>query len=136
MAMRPKRRLLPGSTPHGQRQSRFELSASERGYGNYWTTVIAPTVRDRDGWLCQHCLREGGLAQAMDEMANRPRTKNGNIREPIVDHIVPAHAIPRDRFYDMDNLETVCDLHHSRKTQDDLKKYGAAIRVQYEVAAK
>jgi 5-methylcytosine-specific restriction endonuclease McrA len=107
---------------------RREKSSSERGYGNYWSTVIAPQVRERDEWLCQECLREGGLGMAMEEMASRPRTKNGATREPIVDHIIPAHAIPRNRFYDLDNLQTLCDRHHSIKTANDLKKYGAAKR--------
>jgi 5-methylcytosine-specific restriction endonuclease McrA len=65
---------------------------------------------------------------AMEEMASRPRTKNGNIREPIVDHIKPAHAIPESEFHNMENLETICDRHHRIKTCDDVKKYGAAKR--------
>lgn len=104
------------------------ISASAAGYDNYWTTVTAPAVRERDEWLCQQCLREGGLAMAMEEMASRPLTKNGNVREPIVDHVIPAHAIPASRFHDMENLETMCDHHHRIKSVEDLKKYGAANR--------
>lgn len=105
-----------------------ELAASERGYDNYWSTVIAPAVRERDEWMCQECKRVGGLGLAMAEMASRPRTKTGKVREPIVDHIIPAHARPMSAFYDMDNLQTLCDQHHAEKTAEDLKKYGAAKR--------
>lgn len=124
MARAPQYRRLRAEV----RPQTREKSASERGYDHYWSTVIAPAVRERDEWMCKMCLNEGGIGLAMEEMASRPRTKNGNTREPIVDHIVPAHRIPKDRFYDMDNLQTLCDRHHAEKTADDLKKYGAARR--------
>lgn len=125
MATAPKFRTL---RPPVASVERKERSASERGYGHYWTTVVAPAVRERDEWLCQMCLKEGGLAHAMAEMASRTLTKNGNVKEPTVDHIIPAHRIPESKFYDEDNLQTLCDRHHAEKTVDDLKKYGAARR--------
>jgi 5-methylcytosine-specific restriction endonuclease McrA len=126
MANAPKYRRLKTSE---QRQPCVrEKSAAERGYDNYWSTVIAPAVRERDEWLCQECLREGGLGMAMEEMMSRPRTKTGKTLEPIVDHIVPAHRRPMSQFHDWDNLQTICFRHHALKTADDLKKYGAAPR--------
>jgi len=127
MAMAPKiRRMHP---PAKSKRSDFrKVSASAAGYDNRWSTVTAPAVRERDEWMCQQCLREGGLVMATEEQLSRPRTKNGGFRELIVDHIVPAHVISRERFHDMDNLESLCDRHHSQKTQDDIKKYGAAPR--------
>jgi 5-methylcytosine-specific restriction endonuclease McrA len=65
---------------------------------------------------------------AMEEMLSRPKTKTGKTREPIVDHVIPAHRIPRSKFHDMDHLETVCDKHHSLKSAEDAKKYGVAPR--------
>ena len=78
--------------------------------------------------MCQECLREGGVALAMEEMLSRPLTKNGHRREPIVDHIIPAHRITASQFEDMCNLETICDKHHSIKSVEDAKKYGVARR--------
>lgn len=124
MANAPKFRRLKGSE---DRKPSRDLSASERGYDNYWTKVVAPAVRERDEWLCQQCLREGGLAQAMEEMMSRSLNKDGSVRQPPVDHIIPGHA-DRSRFYDMTNLETLCEMHNQLKTQSDAKKYGVAKR--------
>lgn len=124
MANSPQYRRLPNATHAPVR----EKSASERGYNHYWSTVIAPAVRERDEWLCQECLKVGGLGLAMEEMLSRPRNKDGSTREPPVDHIIPAHAIPRSQFYDMDNLQTLCVRHNAEKAVEDAKKYGVAPR--------
>ena len=126
MANKPQFRRL--KTTEDRKVASRERSASDRGYGWYWSSVIAPAVRERDVWLCQECLREGGLAMAMEEMLSRQQTKSGGTREPIVDHIIPAHRIPAARFNDMDNLQTLCDRHHVAKSVDDAKKYGVAPR--------
>ena len=126
MANSPKYRRLRSSEDRAS--SSREKSAAERGYDNYWSTVIAPAVRERDEWLCQQCLREGGLAQAMEEMLSRATNKDGSTRQPPVDHIIPAHARPRSMFYDMDNLQTLCCRHNDLKTIEDAKRYGVAPR--------
>jgi 5-methylcytosine-specific restriction protein A len=48
--------------------------------------------------LCRDCLRDGRLSDAT-----------------IADHIVP-HRGNEELFYDPDNLQSLCKLHHDMKT--------------------
>jgi 5-methylcytosine-specific restriction endonuclease McrA len=125
MAKSPQYRRMKGAQ---ERKPTRELSSSERGYDNYWTKVIAPAVRERDGWMCVKCSAGDLFGPVIEEMETRRRNKDGALMALIVDHIIPAHRIPRSKFHDMDNLQTLCAHHHSLKTVDDLKKYGAAKR--------
>lgn len=140
MARAPKRRQL--KKPERQRQ---EKSASERGYDWKWTKV-ADAVRERDEWLCQDCLKEGGMcddclknhtmchecvrkgamAIANDEMLSRPRNQDGSMRMPPVGHIIPGHKC-KD-FYDIANLRTQCDRHNALQREADTATYGSARR--------
>lgn len=123
MARAPQRRLLKRSE-----RGRRELSASDRGYD--WTRwkPVADAVRERDEWLCQDCLREGGLAQAMDEMLSRPRNQDGSMRMPPVGHIKPGHVCSEAEFYDPANLRTQCDRHNALQREKDAAVYGSARR--------
>lgn len=76
---------------HDQRRG----SSGKRGYGYSWQK-LAEWVRQRDGHLCQECLRNGRVT------AGRP-----------VDHIVAKAKGGTD---DPSNLETLCHECHSRKT--------------------
>ena len=66
-----------------------------------WLHMRAMHLADHP--YCVHCLQEGkpmGQAQPL---------------HPHVDHVVP-HAGQWDRFTDLSNLQTLCPMHHSRKT--------------------
>lgn len=121
-------------------------SASESGYNYYWTSVVAPAIRERDGYLCQQCLKEGGLGQAMDEMMSRPIVKcqqcrgrstkfcslcegtGVHRRQPPVGHIKPGHVCTPEEFYDPANLETLCESHNQKQRYEDERRYGSAKR--------
>jgi len=111
--------------PHAGRDNR-RRSSSAAGYNARWQRV-AERVRIRDAFLCQHCLKEGGMAAAVAEMQSRPLNSDGTARRPPVDHIIPGHARP-DLFYDESNLQTLCERHNALKAVADQAKYGAARR--------
>ena len=137
MARAPQRRVVARPVSRPER-----LSASERGYDHRWSSVTAPAIRERDGWLCQECLRKGGLAQAMAEMMSRPlvgcqkcRGRNSSrcplclgsgkhARQPPVDHKIPGHVCGPAKFHDPDNLEVLCDEHNAKKREADILQYG------------
>jgi 5-methylcytosine-specific restriction enzyme A len=60
----------------------------------------------RDHYLCQHCLQHNRITRAV-----------------IVDHIVPL-LVAWDRRLDMDNLQSLCQSCHNRKTTKDKRRYG------------
>lgn len=51
--------------------------------------------------LCAECLKEERVSLATQ-----------------VDHIVPAEDDPR-KFWDIDNLQGLCDAHHEAKTREE-----------------
>lgn len=105
MALAPKTfRPFPQQT--GARQRDYRQSAAERGYDARWTKV-ARIAKTRDKWLCQDCLDEGIL----------------NGEELEADHVIPIRIAP-ELQYDLNNIRTRCKKHHSKKTQDDIRKYG------------
>lgn len=54
--------------------------------------------------LCQACKFEGVLTRAVD-----------------VDHWEPMRAIPRERWTEYANLRSLCERHHTLKTQAELR---------------
>ena len=68
-------------------------NAASRGYGWNWQK-LRPVVLVRDGWLCRVCGRPAG-------------------KSAHVDHIVPKRQGGTD---ELDNLQTLCQSCHSRKT--------------------
>jgi 5-methylcytosine-specific restriction protein A len=83
-------------------------TSRERGYDADWEKV-AEQRRDLDCCLCQPCLKN-------DNRLTASRT---------VDHIIPIKARP-DLRPDIDNTQVICPACHSRKTLDDLRRYGHA----------
>ena len=59
---------------------------------------VRRAVLDRDGWLCQSCGAQLGLAH--------------------VDHKIPVHVNPA-LAWDMDNLQTLCRKCHRAKSEVD-----------------
>lgn len=124
----------PGSHQVRPKRDYRELSASERGYGWRWSKPEAGTAaqaRERDEFQCVMCAASGIAIDAVRSAASNGQKKNGEHRALYVDHIIPAHVIGDDRFHDLDNLQTLCPVHHAEKTKDDVKKYGAAPRMRY-----
>lgn len=59
----------------------------------------------RDEWLCQHCLQSDVYKPA-----------------EMVDHIVPT-LVDWEKRLELDNLQSLCNACHNRKTAEDISKY-------------
>ena len=81
--------------------------AHERGYDHDWVKIRDERLR-REPW-CRRCELAGQLV----------------VENVIVDHIIPVHVRPSLRLV-IDNTQTLCRPCHAEKTEEDLKKYGAA----------
>lgn len=94
---------------HNQRQGPRQdkrRAASDRGYDWDWAKLSARHKRENP--LCKACLELGFVVAA-----------------EITDHVVPVHVRP-DLRMDESNLQSLCRGCHTRKTNEDTKKYGAA----------
>ena len=78
-------------------------NTTERGYGAEWRKIRKPILQ-RDNYLCQSCKRKGILTAAN-----------------IVDHIVSKANKGTD---EPDNLETICDTCHKKKTATERSRKG------------
>jgi 5-methylcytosine-specific restriction endonuclease McrA len=56
--------------------------------------------------LCEHCEKEGLITPAV-----------------LVDHKIPVHDINDPLMYDFENLQSLCETCHRRKTRKDNSKY-------------
>lgn len=94
---------------HNQRQGPRQdnrRAAGERGYDWDWAKLAMRHKREYP--LCQACLELGFVVPA-----------------EITDHIVPVHVRP-DLRMDWGNLQSLCRGCHKKKTDEDVRKYGAA----------
>lgn len=66
-------------------------------YGSPAWRYLRLKVKDRDVWLCQSCLRAG-------------KEKMVGFRDPV--HHKKPHNGNRDLFFDIDNLESICQSCH------------------------
>lgn len=118
MANAPKRRELKRQTTEAGFVRNIETrgNSHQRGYDHDWMAV-RDMRRELDENLCQHCLAEGGLIAAMQELARSSKYHT-------VDHIVPVHVRPDWRL-DVGNTQVLCDRHNAMKTHADNAKYGS-----------
>lgn len=72
------------------------LSAAKRGYDGQWRKARAGFLKKHP--LCVDCEKEGQLNAATE-----------------VDHIIP-HKGDKELFWDRNNWQGLCKMHHSRKT--------------------
>lgn len=77
-------------------------------YGSKTWRFLRLEAKDRDNWLCQSCLRAG-------------KEKMVTFSDPV--HHKKPHNGNRDLFFDIDNLESVCQSCHDSAMQV-LKKSG------------
>ncbi|MCC8381544.1 HNH endonuclease [Xenorhabdus sp. PB30.3] len=70
-------------------------SRHERGYGSQWDK-LKTRVKQRDNFLCQHCLRQGRV-----------------VTGTTVDHIQPKAHGGTDA---LSNLQLLCEACHRQKT--------------------
>jgi len=90
-------------------------STSQRGYDSTWERV-AERRRHLDCGLCQTCLNEGLVTASQ-----------------IVDHIIPLHVRPDWRL-EINNTQVLCHPCHTRKTSDDVRRYGGRTRTNLSSA--
>ena len=90
-----------------QRNKRYDKErspASKKFYGgSRWRKVRNRYIKKNP--LCEHCKEAG-------------RTKLAH----MVDHIIPI-KINWEKRYDPDNLQSLCNSCHAKKTQEDKEKY-------------
>ena len=67
---------------------------------------IRLAVLARDNYLCQHCLRDKKITRAT-----------------VIDHVIPL-LVDWSKRLDMDNLQSLCQACHNRKTAEDKRRYG------------
>jgi 5-methylcytosine-specific restriction enzyme A len=79
-----------------QRADRKRGTAHERGYTSRWHKARTGYLRNHP--LCVRCEQEGMLVPAN-----------------VVDHIKPHKGCTR-LFWDRDNWQSLCKMHHDRKT--------------------
>jgi 5-methylcytosine-specific restriction protein A len=82
-------------------------TAAQRGYDHRWRRLRDWHLRRQP--LCEDCLDDGIV----------------NAENLEVDHLIPIDVRPDLRLA-ADNLRTRCRHHHSIKTMDDKRRYGAA----------
>jgi 5-methylcytosine-specific restriction enzyme A len=84
-------------------------SSVDRGYDSAWER-IAEQRRHLDCYLCQACIAEGLVTASS-----------------IVDHIIPLHVRPDWRL-EINNTQVLCHPCHTRKSSDDVRRYGGRTR--------
>jgi 5-methylcytosine-specific restriction endonuclease McrA len=104
-------------------------SSAERGYDAHHERLRVLCF-ERDGWRCRGCgwepdvVRECRLAGieappfevVLEELR---QAKNAGGRHLHADHIVPISGREDPRRLDLDNMQTLCDTCHRRKTLKD-----------------
>lgn len=81
-----------------QAYDRYRGNARSRGYDAAWEKVRAEAL-ERDGYICQHCLKKGYVTPGKH-----------------VDHIIPFHVKNDPLRLALDNLQTLCQPCHNKKT--------------------
>ena len=92
-------------TYNNKRKSTPERNRREHFYHSRQWYQLRDSVRQRDNYLCQYCLRFGIIRSAK-----------------LVDHIVPAQVAP-ELMTSPDNLATCCYACHRRKTDWEQRFY-------------
>lgn len=83
-------------------QPRLRGTTKERGYDQVWKRVRADHLRREP--LCRKCRELCRAVPGID-----------------VDHIIPI-ALRPDLRLDDENLQTLCETHHSQKTRQENRK--------------
>lgn len=81
---------------HRKQKERERSTSTARGYNYRWQKVRRMYLRENP--LCVECLKEGWVIPAT-----------------VVDHIEP-HRGDQDKFWNEDNLQSLCESCHNRKT--------------------
>lgn len=81
---------------HKKQKERERPTSTARGYNYRWQKVRKMYLRENP--LCVECLRVGIITPAT-----------------VVDHINP-HRGDQDKLWDSDNLQSLCESCHNRKT--------------------
>jgi len=79
-------------------------NSTQRGYGYRWEKTTRRWKREAPRY-CAECLVEGK-----------------KVVGDVVDHIIPVEDKDDPLFWDETNWQSLCHLHHNRKTRRDLKQ--------------
>jgi 5-methylcytosine-specific restriction protein A len=89
---------------------RYRGTSASRGYDYAWRKVRELALK-RDNYLCVMCAKQGRAIPARD-----------------VDHIKPFKGKHDPLRLDLDNLQSLCQSHHSEKTARENGGFGNTIR--------
>ena len=102
---KPRLRVLPHTTVHTLPRAHEDPGYLERqrflNTAQWRATSSAKRAYDP---LCQACLLEGVHTPAVD-----------------VDHWIAMRDLPRERWTEYANLRSLCERHHTHKTQAELR---------------
>lgn len=104
MPVRPATHKPFKSTTAKHQPAEVRGSSTERGYGYRWQQTRAGYLAKHP--LCAHCKLEGRVEPATD-----------------LDHIIP-HKGDQTLFWDRENWQGLCRMHHSRKTATEDGGFG------------
>jgi 5-methylcytosine-specific restriction protein A len=109
-----------GYQPPAQRERQWasRTAESRKWYASPEWKELRLAALSRDNWLCQDCMGRG-----ITTPLSRGKEAKDKGTVAHADHIRP-HRGDRDLFFDLDNVQSLCPMCHSRKTAKEDGGFG------------